>query len=100
MLEISPEVFSVGAIHIRWYGVMAACGLLSGLLLMQRRCGRYGFTRDNVSDLTFWCMVFAIIGARALYVIRFWDEGFAGRSFLSVFKVYEGGLVFFGGFCV
>ena len=99
MLVINPEAFSVGSIHIRWYGVMAACGLLAALLLMQRRCEKYDFTRDNVSDLTFWSMLAAIVGARTLYVIRFWDEGFAGRPFLSVFKIYEGGLVFFGGFC-
>lgn len=99
MIEINPEVISIGAMHIRWYGVMAACGLLAAFLLMQKRCDKYGFTKDNVSDMVFWTMLAVIIGARTLYVIRFWDEGFAGRPFISVCKVYEGGLVFFGGFC-
>ena len=99
MIEINPEVFSFGAVHIRWYGVMAACGLMAAFLVMQKRAEKYSFTKDNVSDMLFWGMLSAIVGARALYVIRFWDEGFAGRPFISVFKVFEGGLVFFGGFC-
>ena len=99
MIEINPEVFSVGFVHIRWYGVMAACGLMAAFLLMQKRAEKYAFTKEHVSDMLFWGMLAAIVGARALYVIRFWEEEFAERSFLSVFKVFEGGLVFFGGFC-
>ena len=77
---------------------MAACGLASAYWLMSRRAKRYGMTGNDVSDLMFWSMLAAIVGARALYVVRFWGEEFAGRPFMSVFKVYEGGLVFFGGF--
>ena len=99
MIEINPELISIGVLHIRWYGIMAACGLFAAFLVMQKRAEKYAFTKENVSDIIFWGMLSAIIGARALYVVRFWEEEFAGRSFLAVFKVFEGGLVFFGGFC-
>ncbi len=39
-----------------------------------------------------------IVGARTLYVLSYWHEEFAGRPWLDVFKVYEGGLIFYGGF--
>lgn len=77
---------------------MAACGLVSAYYLMSRRSARYGVSKNDISDLTFWAMLGAVVGARMLYVIRFWEEDFAGRSLLDVFKIYEGGLVFFGGF--
>ncbi len=98
MISINPEVISAGPLHIRWYGVMAATGLAVAYWLMSRRAKRYGMNGNDVSDLLFWAMLSALVGARALYVIRFWGEEFSSRPFISVFKVYEGGLVFFGGF--
>ena len=98
MISIDPEVFSVGPLSIRWYGVMAAIGLSCTYFLMSRRAKLYNMTVNDVSDMVFWAMLAAIGGARTLYVIRFWKEEFAARSFLAVFKINEGGLVFFGGF--
>lgn len=98
MISIDPIAFSVGPISIRWYGVMAATGLVCAYWLMSRRAKRYAMTGNDVSDLLFWAMLAALVGARTLYVVRFWNEEFASRSFFTVFKIYEGGLVFFGGF--
>lgn len=98
MVAINPEAFSIGPLHIRWYGVMAATGLAVAYWLMSRRAKQYEMSNNDVSDLLFWAMLAALFGARALYVIRFWNEEFANQSFLSIFKIYEGGLVFFGGF--
>ena len=96
---LNPELISLGPLHIRWYGVMAVAGVISAYYLMLHRSKRYGYNSDNISDITFWSMIAAIVGARLLYVIRFWDEQFAGNP-LDAFKIYEGGLVFLGGFAL
>ncbi|MBO4345420.1 MAG: prolipoprotein diacylglyceryl transferase [Victivallales bacterium] len=98
MISLDPEAFTLGPLHIRWYGVMAATGLVCAYWLLTRRAKRYGMTGNDVSDMMFWAMVAALIGARGLYVIRFWNDEFASQPFISVFRIYEGGLVFFGGF--
>ncbi|NMA44081.1 MAG: prolipoprotein diacylglyceryl transferase [Oligosphaeraceae bacterium] len=95
---ISPVALQIGSLSIRWYGVCTAIGLLAGYFLQLRRAKRYSFNADMVSDLTFICMLAGVIGARMAYVLRFWSEEFANRGFWSVFKVWEGGLVFQGGF--
>ncbi|MBQ6472106.1 MAG: prolipoprotein diacylglyceryl transferase [Victivallales bacterium] len=94
---LNPEIISIGPLSLRWYGLMAACGLLSAFLLAGKRAKRYGFTQQTVSDIVFWGMLAGLIGARALYVIRFWSEEFADRP-ADIFKIYQGGLVFYGGF--
>ena len=38
-----------------------------------------------------------LLGARALYVISYWEEGFAGKPWYEVFMIHHGGLVFYGG---
>jgi phosphatidylglycerol:prolipoprotein diacylglycerol transferase len=95
---IDPVVFSLGPLSIRWYGVFAAAGMLVFYYLQILRAKRYGCTDEMVSDLTFTCMLAGIIGARLAYVLRFWSAEFAGRGFFEVFKVWQGGLVFQGGF--
>jgi len=95
---INPVLIQVGKLSIRWYGLCTALGLLTGYLLQVLRAKKYSFTKDMVADLTFFCMAAGVIGARLAYVIRFWQEEFAGQGFLSVFMVWRGGLVFQGGF--
>ena len=96
-MQIQPEIFSLGPLSIRWYGVMVACGFLAAFFLGLKRSKRYGFTQDDVSDCIAWAVVGALAGARLLYVIRFWKEEFADDP-LSILKIYQGGLVFLGGF--
>ncbi len=93
---VNPVAFTLGPLSIRWYGIMVASGFLAAYWLMNRRARRYDFKPDDVADLTFMAMLAGIIGARVLYVIRYWHE-FSGHA-LDMFKVYQGGLVFYGGF--
>jgi phosphatidylglycerol---prolipoprotein diacylglyceryl transferase len=90
-----PVLFSFGPFTLHTYGLLVAIGFLTGV-----RIARWGATRDQLNvdrmmDLVFWSLVVGFIGARTLFVItRF--ESFM-MSPLDVFKVWEGGLVFYGG---
>ncbi len=95
---INPVFLQLGKISIRWYGICTALGLLTGYFLQIYRAKRYSFTKDMVADLTFTCMLAGVIGARLAYVLRFWQQEFAGENLLRIFMVWEGGLVFQGGF--
>lgn len=100
MFSLNPECFSIGAVHVRWYGIMAALGMLAGYTLINRRAPKYSIDQKEVSDYVFTAMVAGLIGARCLYVIRFWKSEFADGNFSEIFKIYNGGLVFLGGFAV
>lgn len=90
-----PELFSVFGITIHTYGVMVAAGFLAGMALLRKRALKKGFNTDRIFDLVFYILIGSIIGARGVYVI-FEPEHFLNNP-LSVFKVWEGGLVFSGG---
>lgn len=93
---VNPTIFNLGPLSIRWYGVMVASGFLAAYWLQNRRAKQYDLKQNDVADLTFIAMLAGIIGARVLYVIRYWHE-FSGHAF-DVLKIYQGGLVFYGGF--
>ncbi len=90
--------FMLGSKPIHWYGVCIALGFLcaTGIMLWKRDYSKV--TKDQVFDLAMIAVVAGIGGARLFYVIQFWDQHFAGRPFLNVFRVDQGGIVFYGGF--
>jgi len=94
---MDPVAFHIGALEIRWYGIMAALGFMGASLLLHRNREKADMTGDEVYDLTFYMMLAGIIGARIYYVALSWDKEFAG-NIMEIFKVWHGGLVYYGGF--
>lgn len=88
--------FSIGSIKIHWYGILSACGFLSAMLALMWKRHIAGVSKDNIMDIGMIAMFAGISGARIFYVIQF-HEQFEG-DFLKVFRVDQGGLVFYGGF--
>ena len=88
--------FSIGSMEIHWYGILSACGFLSAMLALMWKRHIAGVSKDNIMDIGMIAMFAGIAGARLFYVIQF-HEQFEG-DFLKVFRVDQGGLVFYGGF--
>jgi len=77
--------------------VMVALGFLAGLWTAGRRGLRSGIAAEKIIDLGPWLIIGAIVGARTLYVISYWHEAFDGKPIADIFKVWKGGLVYYGG---
>lgn len=92
---ISPVAFSIGNKSVYWYALIILAGFLLGILIASIKCEKRGLTKDNVIDIAIWGIIAGIIGARIYYVIFSYDE-FKG-DFLSVFRIWEGGLAIYGG---
>lgn len=90
-----PILVNLGPFPIHTYGFLIAIGFLIAVAVIKRLAIRAKLDVERVLDLTFWCLLVGFIGARTLFVItRFSD--FA-QDPISIFKVWEGGLVFLGG---
>lgn len=89
--------FQAAGLTVHWYGVFVAAGFLTALWTAARRAPLAGLPPEKILDLGPWLMVGAIVGARALYVISYWEEHFAGGPLREIFMVQHGGLVFYGG---
>lgn len=92
-----PIAFQLGTFTIHSYGVMVALGFLAGLWTASRRGLREGVPAEKIIDLGPWLIIGAILGARTLYVVSYWQESFAGKPLTEIFKVWNGGLVYYGG---
>jgi phosphatidylglycerol:prolipoprotein diacylglycerol transferase len=99
---VQKIAFHLGSLSIHWYGLLLATGFIAGLWTASRRAARAGIAPEKVLDAGAWLIIGAIVGARALYVISYWerlmrDPLFPQAPWTEVFMVQRGGLVFYGG---
>ena len=98
-----PELFHIGPVVIRSYGLMLALSFFVGVMLVRHRARRAGIEPDFVLNLSFIVMMFGIIGARLFYAFYHWSD--FSSNFLDIFNPFgssEGfgiaGLNLYGGF--
>lgn len=85
----------LGPLSISPHGIGIAVGYALGGVLMARRAARYGITRDDVWNMLMRAVVGVIVGARLFYVVGHADDYWP--NVLDIVKVWEGGVVFYGG---
>ena len=87
-----PDLIKFDFLSLHTYGACMAVGFLICWKLAEKLSGR----RD-LSDLLMYLMIGGVAGSRIAYVIEHWQTQFA-RAPLDIFKVWQGGLMFYGGF--
>jgi len=93
---------------IRGYGTMMLLAVVAGTLLTVSRAKRVGLDPDVIFSLAFWMLLPGIVGARAFYVIEYWQSqywpaytepgGGLGPLLGAIVNVSKGGLVVYGSF--
>lgn len=96
--NIDPIAFSIGALHVRWYGLMYLLGFIAAWGLARFRIKRYqlNWTTDEVGDLIFYGALGVIVGGRFGYMLFYKPYEFFHAPW-TVFKTWEGGMSFHGG---
>ena len=96
-LVMNPgRTISIGPLTIHYYGAIIAFGLILGVLYACRRSKAFGLKEDDLIDGVLWVTPFAILCARAYYVIFRWAEEYADNP-ISALYIWQGGLAIYGG---
>ncbi len=90
-----PIFIKLGPLTIHTYGLAIALAFLAGTTLSVHLGKREGQNPQLLYDLIFYAMLAAIIGSRLLYVLTEYRHYI--NDPLRIFKLWEGGLVFYGG---
>jgi len=90
-----PILFRLGQLDIYAYGFFIALGFIAGLVLASLNARKEKVPFERVVDIFFYTVFSAILGSRILFVLVNYD--FYRETPLSIFKIWEGGLVFYGG---
>ena len=96
--HIDPVAFSIGPLHVHWYGLMYLLGFISAWALAHWRVSHYQlrWTSEQISDLIFFAALGVIIGGRLGYMLFYNTQQLISHP-LDLFKLWEGGMSFHGG---
>ena len=100
LIEI-PIPYTHIAIPVASYGMMLAISFMIGIYIASKYWARLGGDPEFMVNTSVYGMIFTLIGARVFYIIQNHTEYFSlahPSRILDGFKVWEGGLVFYGGF--
>ena len=97
--EISPVIFQIGPLALRWYGLMYAVSFFLLITLMRRQAAR-GFLplSERMVERLFMMLVVCILAGARLFYILFYSNIFSGSSAMlsspfEAFAIWHGGAV-------
>lgn len=96
--EISPIIFSIGPVAVRWYSMAYLFGIVAAWFLVRRTIKKYNLplSKTNLEDIVFYVTLGIILGGRLGYVLFYGTNVFWEHP-LEVFALWHGGMSFHGG---
>jgi len=94
--SLNPIAFSIGSIHIFWYGIFFATAILSGLHFMKWVYRLEGKDEEILDSMFIYIVIGIVVGARLGHCL-FYDPAFYLANPMKILAVWEGGLASHGG---
>ncbi|MCP4347952.1 MAG: prolipoprotein diacylglyceryl transferase [Desulfobacterales bacterium] len=91
-----PVLLKIGKLPIYTYGLFIATGFMVGMYVARKEAERLGQDPYKIMDICFYILLFGIIGSRVFFILT--TPGSYLADPLEIFKIWKGGLVFYGGF--
>ncbi len=90
-----PEIFRIGSLAVRWYGLFFALSFYFGYLIMARIFKKEGYTQKQLDQLAVYMIIGTVIGARLGHCLFYQPDYYLARP-LDILKIWEGGLASHG----
>jgi prolipoprotein diacylglyceryl transferase len=93
--SVEPEIFSIGSLSIRYYGLLFASGFVFGYIIMNYIFKKEHIPQKLLDTLTTYMVVGTVIGARLGHCL-FYDPVYYLSNPIRILQVWEGGLASHG----
>jgi len=94
--DVSPIIFALGNIEVRWYGLFYAIGFLVGITCIDKGLKHDGAPKGWTDTVFMWMVLATIVGARLGHVF-FYDWDYYSQNLSEIPKIWHGGLASHGG---
>lgn len=88
-------MFTVGNLEIKWYSFFLLVAFSLGFIIIYKNKDKLKLTNKEITDMLFYLVIVAIIGARIYYVL--FNLDYYLTYLIDIIKVWEGGLAIHGG---
>jgi phosphatidylglycerol---prolipoprotein diacylglyceryl transferase len=95
---LDPEIFRIGPVAVRWYGLAYILGIVLGWRLLLRMAALPGapMARRHVDDFVLWATLGVVLGGRIGHIL-FYNFHEYSQNITEMFKIWQGGMSFHGG---
>ncbi len=94
-LKINPIAFTIGFVHVHWYGIIIALGFSLAFFYVSKRSRDFVIKEIEIEKFTIITSVVSIISARIYYVL-FYPGDFYFKNPHKIFFISEGGIAIYG----
>lgn len=96
--QIDPIIFSLGPLHLRWYGLMYVLGFLAVYLLVKKQIRDFNYKEfePHFENLNMVLILSVLVGGRLGYVL-FYNLPYYMEHPLEIPATWTGGMSFHGG---
>ncbi|MBQ7139908.1 MAG: prolipoprotein diacylglyceryl transferase [Bacilli bacterium] len=91
---MSDIFISIGNFTIKWYSVLMLLALLIGISMIMKEANKLKINENFTTNLIFWTIIFAVIGARLYYVL--FNLNYYKLHPNEIIKIWEGGIAIHG----
>ena len=97
--SVNPEVFSLGPLSIRWYGLLFISGFVLGWYIFKWFFQRESIPVTLLDPLLYTLLIGTIVGARLGHCLFYQPDYYLGswQGFTEIFMQWKGGLASHGG---
>jgi len=94
--NVNPEIFHLGPLSVRWYGLLFASGFLLGYYIVEKMFKWENEDPKWLDSLFFYLIIATVVGSRLGHVFFYgWD--YYSQNLGEIFMVWHGGLASHGG---
>lgn len=93
--NLSPIIFSIGPLDLRWYGLLFATGILLTYLLVSWIFKKEKYPIKDLDSLVLYLFVGLVVGARLGHIV-FYNFDYFMANPVEILKIWHGGLASHG----
>ena len=93
--DVDPEIFQLGPISVRWYGLLFALGFVIGQRILSKIYVAEGRSEKDVDIITLYMIIGTVLGARLGHCLFYEPEYYLAHP-IKILKIWEGGLASHG----
>jgi len=93
--NISPEIFNIAGLSVRWYGLFFALSFYLGYLIMERFFKKENIPLAILEKLAIYMIIATVVGARLGHCL-FYDFDYYRHNPLEILYIWHGGLASHG----
>lgn len=95
VINIDPILVQFGPLAVRWYGLMYAVGIGTGLYFALPYAKQRRLDEEKIWTVFWWGVIGGLVGARLYYVAQS-DLGMYLTQPWRILAIWEGGMAFYG----